>query len=516
MWGRRVCLAALKTGKSIFTSAHLLYVRQIRSAMMRGLSGETLASALDGFERGDLRQAAQYWQTMAARDDDISIVKPKREKSVSRRDWQVLTSDDSGEAKRQKAVLTDFWNRVKAVNAFDLNDRGGFSKLVRQMMESVSFKYAAHHLVWRPSRDRLDCAFESVPLQFFENRSGRLGFCPTGMEFTGNSLEDEEWMVTVGDGLMQAGSIGYFCKRNALADWLAFSDKFGMPGLLGKTKHGKGTTGGNAMEEAVATFGQDWAGVIFGDDGSGTIDLVQAAGGTSTLPMPDLVERVGRRLTALWRGADLGTTSSKDATGASLQQGETDLIEQDDALTISEKLNEIEEIVLRWHFGSKVNIKAYIKLIVPQSEDLKLLIEAVTMLVRLGAPIAVDDVLERFAFGQPKAGAVLLGERVPGSKSQVPSPADDQARINAADAAEEKFLAGAARLLAKARAEDRQDLVGEIKVVLNTPDGTRLNALAAFVEKLPEKIGQDAAQVAAWETLLSSALVNGWALKPEA
>lgn len=488
----------------------------VRTAMMRGLSGESLATALDGFESGNLRAAAQLWHSMCLRDDVISSVKPKREKAVSRRDWQVLTADDSAEAKAQAKILTEFWNSVKAVDAFDRNQRGSFAFLVRQMMSAASFKYSAHHLVWQPSRDQLTCTFEHVPLAFFENLTGTLQFCPTGLEYNGQPLTQDEWLVNTGDGLMMAGSIAYFCKRNALADWMAFSDKFGMPGILGKTNQGKDTPGGLAMADAVETFGQDWAAVIYGDDQSGEIELITANGSSSMLPMPDLIERVDRRLAALWRGGDLNSISSTkgQGTGASLQDGETDLIEQDDALSISERLNEIEEIVLRWHYGPRVKVKAYIRLIVPQSEDLKLLLECVTALVKLGAPIAIADVLERFGFSTPKAGAELLRDSASTTPLDPSDPSDpsalETARLNAADAAEEQFLARAARLLSKASREDRENLVGDMKAILAAPAGTQLAALAAFMEKLPENIGQDSAQVRAWEAFLASAIVGGW------
>lgn len=378
--------------------------------MLRGLSGESLASALDAFESGNLRAAAQLWQSMCQRDDVISSVKAKREKSVSRRDWQVLTTDDSAEAQAQAKVLEKFWNNIRVVSAFDRNQRGGFALLVRQMMEAASFKYAVHHLVWQPTATELGCTFEQVPLHFFENLTGTLRFCPTGMEHEGQEMKPGEWLITTGDGLMAAGSIGYFCKRNALADWMAFSDKFGMPGILARTSQGKETPGGMAMAEAAESFGQDWAAVLYGDDGSGKIDLVQATGG-ATLPFPSLIERVDRRLSALWRGADLSSMSSSSGqgTGASLQGGEADIIEQDDALSISERLNEIEQTVLQWWFGPQVKPLAYIRLIVPQSEDLRLLISATESLVKLGAPIAIPDVLERFGFAVPKAGSALLG-----------------------------------------------------------------------------------------------------------
>lgn len=494
----------MKPGNSIFDASHLRYLRQVRSMMLRSLSGESLATALDSFEAGNLRAAAQLWLSMCERDWCIANVKAKREKSVSRRDWQILTTDDSAEAKAQQKVLTDFWNNIKAVDAFDLNRRGGMSLLIRQMMQAVSFKYQVHHLVWSPSSSGLGCTFEAVPLTFFENQTGRLQFCETGREYTGTAMKPEEWLVTCGDGLMIAGSIGYFCKRNALADFMAFSDKFGMPGILGRTNQAKDSPGGQAMAEAAASFGQDWAAVLYGDDGSGKIDLIQASGSSSTLPMPALIDLVERRLTALWRGADLNSMSSVQGqgTGASLQEGETDLIEQDDALTISERLNEIDEMVLRWWFGPRVKIKAYFRLIVPQSEDLKLLLESVDKLVKLGAPIAISDILERFGFATPKDGSALLAEK--------PALTEPLSQINA-DEAEEAFLAKAGRLLAKASREDRENLVNELKAVLAAPEGSQIQALASFVEKLPENIGQDAAQVRAWEVLLATHLVNGWA-----
>lgn len=487
--------------------------------MLRSLSGEYLASALDGFEGGELRAAAKLWSSMAQRDDVISCVKPKREKSISRRDWQVLTKDNSADALRQKAILEDFWNNIKAVDAYDLNKRGGFAMLVRQMMASVSFMYQPHHLVWQPSTDVLRCTFEAVPLEFCENLTGRLRFCPTGMEYEGVEMPDEEWMVTCGDGLMIAGSIAYFCKRNSLADWMAFSDKFGMPGILARTSQGKDTPGGQAMAEAAECFGQEWAAVMYGDDGSGKIDLIEASGGAS-LPFEPLIKRVDSRLMSMWRGGDLGTQSSTkgEGTGASLQGSETDLIEQDDALTISEKLNEIEEIVLRWWFGPRVKVKAYIRLIVPQSEDLSLLLSIVETLVRLGAPVAVNDVLERFGLAQPAKDALLLkatkaATAKPGQKEDPEEEIQPQLNAGLSDEDEEIFLANAGRLLAKASLKDRENLVGAMKAVLSTPEHLQLNALVNFLERLPNNIGQDSAQVKAWERLLSTALVNGWAIR---
>ena len=474
--------------------------------MLTGLTPERLGMALTSFDSGDLSEAAWLWDVMSRRDDVISSVKPKREKAVSRRDWQVLTTEDTPAAKTQQKILEDFWNNITAYDALNRNDRGSISKLIRFMMQSVSYQFSVHHLLWQPTRETLTCTFEFVPLWHFENRTGELRFKQTGLEYTGADMPQEEWMVTTGDGLMHAGSIGYTVKRNALADWMVFSEKFGVPGVLGRTSQAQDSDGGRAMQEAVETFSSDWEATLFGDDGTGKIELIEAKNG-GNLPMPDLIDRVDRRLAALWRGADLSSMSSGsgEGTGASLQREEMDLIEQDDALMISEKLNEIERTVLRWHFGPKVKPLAYIRLSVPQREDLKLLLDAITRLTELGTPIAVADVMERFGLAQPKAGEPLLTR-------QAKAPAPDPAPQLNADRGEEVFLAGAARLLAKASAEDRVGMVEDMKQILRSNDATILNATATFLETLPDRLGQDTAQVAAWETLLGAALVNGLGL----
>ncbi|WP_075088572.1 phage portal protein family protein [Verrucomicrobium spinosum] len=60
----------------------------------------------------------------------------------------------------------------------------------------------------------------------------------------------------------------------------------------------------------MESFGNDWSAVIYGDDGSGKIELVEAKANNSTLPFPSLIERADRKIAALYRGADLSTMSA--------------------------------------------------------------------------------------------------------------------------------------------------------------------------------------------------------------
>ena len=382
--------------------------RNSRFNPLRSLTAQSLTIALEGFEAGDLRNAALMWDAMCKRDDTISSVKAKREKSVSNRDWQILTSDDTPDAEKHKTVLEEFWNNITAVNAYDRNERGGVARLVRQMMEAASFRYAAHHIVWKPSRGKLTAEFEYVPLWFFENHTGELRFIQDGLGYEGTAMDAAEWVVTCGDGVMIAGSIAYFAKRLSLTDWLTFSEKFGMPGVLGRTNQGKDTDAGAAMASAVESFSNDWAAVIYGDDGTvkDPIQLITASGSSSTLPFPELIERLDRKLAALYRGADLSSMSAGQGAGdgASLQGDESDILEADDARMVSESIQRIERQVIEWHFGRGVQPLAYFQIILPQREDMKLKLDAVKQLHAMNVPLGIADLRETFGIATPASG----------------------------------------------------------------------------------------------------------------
>jgi phage gp29-like protein len=403
-------------GQPLVTNLESIRIwRQSKYNPLRTLTPAKLATALEAFEIGYLREAAMIFETVADRDDTLKSVKPKREKEVSQLDRQVVALPNTGEAGEQhRQILEDFWENVRTVNAYDRNERGGFRRLVKQMMTAVSFRYAAHHIVWRPIGDTLRATFEFVPLWLFENVTGTLRYLKSPWASEGELLAPGEWMVTQGDGLMIACSIGYQAKRSAFNDWLVFSEKFSVPGTLGRTKHGKDTPEGRAMRDAVQSFGHDWVGVIYGDDGTHEkpIEIIQAQGNPSGMPMPAVVERVDRKFAALYRGADLSTMSAGggEGTGASLQGKEKDILLADDAEAINETLAEVSRLVIEWHFGFGVEPLAKVELIVPSDDDEKFYLESIKELKAMGVRVSKDAVLERLAVQEAGEGEEALGE----------------------------------------------------------------------------------------------------------
>jgi len=375
---------------------------------LRGLTPQLLSVYLDNFLLGFVAYAALVWDQIEKRDDVIRNVASKRKKALAKFKRQSFPADDSSEAEAHARALDEFYDNCTVVNALDQNESGGFPLLVRQMMDAVGKYYAVHEIVWQPgapgsSSEILTAELRFVPLWFFENRSGRLQFLklPLGGA-NGEPLEPGGWMITKGDGIMEACSIAYMFKNMPLKDWVAYSDKYGTPGVLGQTNAAKGSEAGDALKAAVAAFGQNWSGVVYGADGSikEPISLITARG-EGTLPFPPLVERMDRAMASLWRGGDLSTLSA-DNQGASVQKGESDILLEDDAAMVSETLN---LYIDRWVIWQKFGVQplAYSRIVVPASKNVDLDLKIDDLLLRAGARLGERERLEYY--GRPLIAA---------------------------------------------------------------------------------------------------------------
>lgn len=378
---------------------------------IKTLTPDTLSSMLDGFHSGYLKSAALTWEAIEHRDDVIFGVATKRKKSVSRLNWEVLTVDDSDEAKKQQEALTYFYNNLTATNACDANEKGGFSLLIRQMMDAIGKKYAVHEIIFDPRVDeagsdafQVTANFRFVPLWFFENRDGKLRFLLNEGSTEGIELEPGAWLVTVGDGLMEACSIAYLFKHLPLRDWLVYCERNGMPGVKGVTDAPPNSAQWECAREAVEDFGAEFHALMSRGTDIEAIDL-SAKG---ELPYPALIDRMDRAIAALWRGSDLATLSRANGVGASVQSDETAILEADDAAMISETLNvQVDRFVINHLFGN-VAVKAYVRLIPNIRKNVNDEIALYRSLYELGVPIALSDVRERFNLPMPIENDIFL------------------------------------------------------------------------------------------------------------
>jgi len=479
---------------------------QSRFNPIRGMVPDRLSAQLDQFENGYLRDLSLTLSAIADRDDILKSVKPKREKAVSRLGFSVQKLDDTPEADRHKEALEFFYNHLSCVNAMDLNQVGSFKLLVRQMLSAVAYRYAAHEIVWQPSPAGLTAQFRFVPLWFFENTTGKLRFLREDYDSAGEDLPDGEWLVTSGDGLMIACSVAWMYKNMPLKDWVAYSEKFGTPGVIGKTSAPKGSAQWEDLAEAVGYYATEMAAVV--SEGT-SIELIEAKGG-GTLPFPPLVERMDRAMIIIWRGGDLGTMAKgEQAVGASLQQSETDLFLEDDAELIGETLNLfVDRFVIRHMFGQDVEPLAYIKLPVPPKRNLELDLKIDQFLVTQGVRLPVADALDRYGRTQADDGDEVLSAPTPPPApfSEGQAPRDPNLPPGVANEADPSAPLSAA-------AADLQPLRTRLERILQISDPELFRAkLTTFRAELPQllrDINADPELARCLEQQLSAAFLSG-------
>ncbi len=255
----------------------------------------------------------------------------------------------------------------------------------------------------------LTAHFNLVPLWYFEATSGRLRFLSTPGTLHGEEMAERQWLVTVGDALMVACARAFLFKHYPLQAWLDYSQKYGLPGVRGITSAARGTPDFAQMEETLKTFMSELAVVT---NTAESIDLIDLKG-SGQPPFADLVERMDRVMASLWRGADLSTLSRDRGYGATLQEQEARILEQDDARTLSEHLN---ATVDRWllelleHlFGPGVQIRARLKILVTPQECTPHDLAIDQFLLQSGVKLSLSETQERYGRVQARPGELALG-----------------------------------------------------------------------------------------------------------
>ena len=325
----------METTQSPIGSARIAVHLRSRFDPIRNLTPERLSRQLDDFHAGYLREAALTWDAIERRDDIVCAAAAKRKMSAARSGWDVVAIDDSDRARRHCEALEKLLRTLRCVNALDENETGGYALMVRQMMDAVGKRYAVHEILWELRDGGVRATLRFVPLWFFENRTGRLRFLPADHALDGVALEEGRWMVTCGQGVMEACSVAFLYKHLPLRDWLLYCERNGMPGVRGVTDAAPGTSEWDAAKNAVEAFGAEFRALMTSGTTIEPVDLST----TGDLPYAALVERMDRGISVLWRGSDLSTISRETGIGASLQKDEPDLLAEGDAAMLSETLN---------------------------------------------------------------------------------------------------------------------------------------------------------------------------------
>jgi phage gp29-like protein len=384
--------------------------RQTRFNPLRSLTPERLSYALDSAAAGWLRDAALIYETIELREAIVRSVMTKRRAAVARRGWQVVIPDPAHPAaEAHQATLQHFYSHLTVTDATDLNLRAGVSGLLRQMMDAIIQGYAAHEIIWQQDEHGLTAELRRVPMYFFENRSGALRFIGPQNRADGIPLERGQWMVTVAAGLGEALAICYLYKRLGIQDLLAFSEKYSIPGILGRTSAKAGSEEGKSLAKSVAAYASEWVGTLYGDDGSikDPIQVIQTPGGAS-LPQMTVVEYMDRMIATLVRGGDLSTISRDHGTGSTPQAKETAALLEDDCAMVSETLQiQLDREVIRRVHGDDTPA-AYVVIKPPATKNLTDDLALDAGLAGLGVRQSPAALAERYGrtLANPAAGSI--------------------------------------------------------------------------------------------------------------
>lgn len=360
------------------------------------LDPDRLVDAITSFNAGDLGQLARIIRDFEERDDKMATCAMKMRASVGRCDYSILVKEgfeNDARAKRHAEILKRFWSTVNVTSRFNMNERGGLRLLKKQMMEAKSYGYAVHEIVWRPlPNGEIAAEFIKLPLWHFENRTGALRFLPTETAVEGVPMAEGEWLVTTGDGVGIPASICAMAKRMCFQDWLLFSERSGMPIIVGTTGATFRSEQWNNIKGAIRNIYRDTRVLL--DSGS-RIEAIDT-GHAANIPFPALVEWSDRAIAALYRGADLSTISKGDGTGASLQGDEAGMIEQDAAANLGETLHEqVDRFVIRYVTGDDEPL-ASISIEPVKKPDVDTDIKIDNHLAALGVKLSKADALQRY------------------------------------------------------------------------------------------------------------------------
>ena len=499
------------------------------------LDPDVLVRHIAAFAAGDIAGLERVVEEFETRDDKMRVGAFKMASAVASKPWEVRIAkgeEDNARARLHRDILTRFWNRAEATDAFCRNRRGGVRLLVKQMMSAQSRVYSVHDVAWSVRPDgELAATFTHVPAWCFENRTGELRYLRTPGAYTGEPMREGEWLVTVGEGVGISAAILAMAKRLSWNDWMLFSESCGMPVILGNTSAKQGTEAWSALERAVKAVSPK-TGLIADID-----TRLQAVpmGGSNQSTYRELVDAVDRAISALYRGGDLATMSSTagDGAGSNSQDGESELMDGDGCAMVSETLHrEIDRHVIRFTCGDFEPLAGIVVNPPAEVEDIDRDIRIDTHLAGLGVSLSKADALARYGRteaaddadalhpaaqaaqpGAPGGFGAFANERDPQTPLQTHAKALQSAAEGSGATGVPPEGAGASAALLRGFAEDAGPAAGRIKSLLDRMDaGEDIRADAAkLAEELPSLMPDDPAMAAVLEEELARAFAEGLA-----
>ena len=218
-----------------------------------------------------------------------------------------------------------------------------------------------------------------------------------GRKSKGDLLDEAIEVVkeVVGEGVGISAAILAMAKRLSWNDWLLFSEKCGMPVILGNTGAKEDTPAWKNLLNAIANVAPK-TGVLA--DLETKLQAVQVGGSSGQTTYRELIDVVDRGISALYRGGDLATVSQAgDSVGSDAQDGESELMDGDGCAMVSETLhNQIDRFVIRFTCGDFEPLAGIVINPPAETEDIDRDIKVDQHLGEFGIRLSKKDMLARY------------------------------------------------------------------------------------------------------------------------
>lgn len=430
-----VALSRRLTPTDTITENLALAWKQQRVNVLPGVTARGMASLIDGYDRGYLRQFALACEGMIELDDTLSVCVPKYLDQVSSQPWDVLIGEEVPEEQREEAarhqeVLKHFYSNLGYEDALDRNFVGDIEMVIRRTVQARFYRYSVSRIIWQPSSEGLTAVARYCNLALFDNTTGKLRWAGVSGTTPGTEITDpENWLIAASDRcLMKALAVCYIFKKLPMQDALNFCQRFGIPAVHGMTDAKFGSTEWDTFVSSLRSFANDLT--IATSKGS-EIKILENTAANGEQVFGWIIESMKRAMVTIALGSDLKTMSRENGTGASLQGDDGDLMTAAGCRFVTANFNrQFDRRIIEDQFGPGTKPLAFFQLIPPQNDDAELEMKIDEHVTKHGVKLAIADVAERFSRTHDESSPVAPQP----DKENTTPPASNASRSDAGDA----------------------------------------------------------------------------------
>lgn len=405
--GRPVELGALT--EELATS-NLIGVRTPwHPSVANSVTPERLAAILLAVDQNDILEYLTLAEEMEERDLHYSSVLHTRKLAVSGLKVTVEAHTDAADDVEMADQLQDIL----------CSDEG--TTLISDLMDAVGKGYSVCEIMWDRSTSQWEpeCFKWRDPRYFqFDNETYNVLRMRDMSEPT-NGLELKPYKfiqhrpriktgLTIRGGLARLAVVAFMCKSYTIKDWLAFIEVYGMPIRVGKYDAQATPAQKSELLRAVSMIGTDAACII---PDTMIIEFEEASRGTTgdTL-FQGMADWWDKQVSKGVLGQTMTTDDGSSQSQANVHNDVRGDIQDDDAKKIAATISrDFIRPFVDLNYGPRPR-REYPRVCISEeeSEDLKLLSEALPPFINLGMRVEVAEIRDKFKLRKPEAGAEVL------------------------------------------------------------------------------------------------------------